>query len=268
MRDFLQTPSPAQYIHIEQRDPDACRSTVKELVIFPRRKAGQAKRSNQAPIKLTKEMLAGMMCLQLKSAAEQLGISRTALKNACRNLGLPRWPFRTTKSGADDTECAAQSSLPSTLIYTSPIEKRDPTTSCDNKSKVQEKSKIQKLAHAHSALNVMYGTVSAGCHQPTVQPNFDHLLCTSSRPHLEDLPVWEGTAAHMIKKDFGSKLFESPQKNAGFFFDTAASTAPAAHLCSGTQDEAELFNAGCNHFADDMFGASSALVTVDEHCLW
>jgi len=91
----------------EKKDRSAL-EIVKEVVIFPRRKAGQSKRQpdNQAPIKLTKEMLEDMFDVPLVAAAVKLGISKTALKNACRHLGLLQWPFRKrmqeAKKSADD----------------------------------------------------------------------------------------------------------------------------------------------------------------------
>ncbi|EKX33889.1 hypothetical protein GUITHDRAFT_155915, partial [Guillardia theta CCMP2712] len=68
----------------------------KELIIFPRRKAGQLKRDadNVAPVQLTLQVLEDIANIPLVAAAKKLGISKTALKNACRNLGLDRWPFR------------------------------------------------------------------------------------------------------------------------------------------------------------------------------
>lgn len=63
----------------------------RELVIFPRRKAGQDKRQadNEAPVKLTPEILDKISDIPLVAAAKKLGISKTALKNACRHLVSP-----------------------------------------------------------------------------------------------------------------------------------------------------------------------------------
>mmetsp|Transcript_14673 Transcript_14673/g.34795 ORF Transcript_14673/g.34795 Transcript_14673/m.34795 type:complete len:474 (+) Transcript_14673:209-1630(+) len=68
----------------------------KRLIIFPRRKAGQRERdiNNVAPVHLTLETIEDIADVPLLVAAKQLGISKTALKNACRHLGLERWPFR------------------------------------------------------------------------------------------------------------------------------------------------------------------------------
>jgi len=66
----------------------------RELVIFPRRKAGQDKRQadNEAPVKLTPEVLDKISDIPLVAAAKKLGISKTALKNACRHLVSARCP--------------------------------------------------------------------------------------------------------------------------------------------------------------------------------
>lgn len=68
------------------------------LQIYPRRKAGQDKRdsSTGTAVVVTLEVLQGFADTPLVHAAKKLGISKTALKSACRTLGLERWPFRRT----------------------------------------------------------------------------------------------------------------------------------------------------------------------------
>lgn len=78
---------------------------VEELVVHPRRKAGQSERPSQSLVILNKEILMGMMSVSLAAAAHKLGISKTTLKNASRSLGLQRWPFRTAKKDTHHTEC-------------------------------------------------------------------------------------------------------------------------------------------------------------------
>ena len=51
-------------------------------------------------VKLTPEILESIASIPLVAAAKKLGISKTALKNACRNLGLKRWPFRRRREDA------------------------------------------------------------------------------------------------------------------------------------------------------------------------
>ena len=66
------------------------------LQIYPRRKAGQKKRDSGtgAAVVVTLEVLQSFADIPLVHAAKKLGISKTALKSACRTLGLERWPFR------------------------------------------------------------------------------------------------------------------------------------------------------------------------------
>ena len=98
-------PVPTQAIDLDFAGGKGGRKTTevkKELVIFPRRKAGQSKRQadNEAPVKLTPESLEEIANIPLVAAAKKLGISKTALKNACRHLGLKRWPFRRRREDA------------------------------------------------------------------------------------------------------------------------------------------------------------------------
>ena len=68
-----------------------------ELQIYPRRKAGQKKRdvgSTGKAVMVSLKVLEEFADIPLVHAAKSLGISKTALKSACRALGLDRWPFR------------------------------------------------------------------------------------------------------------------------------------------------------------------------------
>eukprot|EP00290_Baffinella_frigidus_P002687 CAMPEP_0180185246 /NCGR_PEP_ID=MMETSP0986-20121125/42282_1 /TAXON_ID=697907 /ORGANISM="non described non described, Strain CCMP2293" /LENGTH=454 /DNA_ID=CAMNT_0022139039 /DNA_START=30 /DNA_END=1394 /DNA_ORIENTATION=+ len=82
--------------HYGMAVPQTNAAASKFLTIFPRRKAGQLKRDtdNTLPVQLTLQMLHEIAHIPLIAAAKKLGISKTALKNACRSLGLERWPFR------------------------------------------------------------------------------------------------------------------------------------------------------------------------------
>ena len=66
--------------------------------IFPRRKAGQDRRNGE-PVVLRESTLREHFSLPLKEAAGRLGISPTAMKSACRRLGIKKWPYRT------DSQC-------------------------------------------------------------------------------------------------------------------------------------------------------------------
>ncbi len=66
--------------------------------IFPRRKAGQHARLNSKPVVLNETTLRKLFALPLHEAATNLGISATAMKSACRKLGIKKWPYRTVQS--------------------------------------------------------------------------------------------------------------------------------------------------------------------------
>jgi len=74
------------------------------LQIYPRRKAGQKKRDHSTgnAVVVTLEVLQGFASMPLVQAAKKLGISKTALKSACRTLCIDRWPFRRSVDAADD----------------------------------------------------------------------------------------------------------------------------------------------------------------------
>lgn len=62
-------------------------------IVFPRRKAGEAQREAE-PVVITLELLQKYFDLPLHVAAKELGICATAIKKACRKVGVMRWPFR------------------------------------------------------------------------------------------------------------------------------------------------------------------------------
>ena len=45
-------------------------------------------------VELTLELVASRMHMSMTRASEAFGVSRTAFKQACRRLGIKRWPFR------------------------------------------------------------------------------------------------------------------------------------------------------------------------------
>mmetsp|Transcript_10274 Transcript_10274/g.26611 ORF Transcript_10274/g.26611 Transcript_10274/m.26611 type:complete len:292 (-) Transcript_10274:468-1343(-) len=63
-------------------------------LIFTRRRAGQSARASNEPVVLNRKRVQQLFDLPLKDAAALLGISMTALKKACRKIGVERWPYR------------------------------------------------------------------------------------------------------------------------------------------------------------------------------
>ena len=70
--------------------------------LFPRRKAGDdaVPVKGRQPVELTREAIAAMFTVPQPKAAQDLGVSLTALKQGCRRLGITRWPYmRPSKKG-------------------------------------------------------------------------------------------------------------------------------------------------------------------------
>merc|ERR1719183_3381279 len=79
----------------ESEDTDSHKETRGNInTIFPRRKQGQHARTNSQPVVMNEATLSQLFTLPLHKAAIQLGISATAMKSACRKLGIKKWPYR------------------------------------------------------------------------------------------------------------------------------------------------------------------------------
>jgi hypothetical protein len=92
----LQEQQPATNLSLDFSDPSSEELVVVNgkpgVVVHPRRKAGEPQRRKRTPVVLTKEFLEDYRYHTLPAAAESMGISATALTNACRRLGIMRWP--------------------------------------------------------------------------------------------------------------------------------------------------------------------------------
>ena len=63
---------------------------------FLRKKKGEGQRATDEPVMLTLDFVSALFDMPLKHAAARIGMCPTSLKQACRKLGVPRWPFRAT----------------------------------------------------------------------------------------------------------------------------------------------------------------------------
>eukprot|EP00293_Proteomonas_sulcata_P009792 CAMPEP_0184302898 /NCGR_PEP_ID=MMETSP1049-20130417/12754_1 /TAXON_ID=77928 /ORGANISM="Proteomonas sulcata, Strain CCMP704" /LENGTH=110 /DNA_ID=CAMNT_0026614297 /DNA_START=177 /DNA_END=506 /DNA_ORIENTATION=- len=64
-------------------------------VIFPRRKAGQNKKSGgKSGVVVTYEVLEQCFDMPLHKACKTLGVCATAFKKVCRKLGVMKWPYK------------------------------------------------------------------------------------------------------------------------------------------------------------------------------
>jgi hypothetical protein len=71
-------------------------------VIFPRRKQGQHKKHGRKEgVIVTMDILETVFHMPLHKACNELGVCATALKRACRKLGVQKWPYR-------DQQCQSQ----------------------------------------------------------------------------------------------------------------------------------------------------------------
>ena len=64
--------------------------------LFPRRKAGDetVPEKGRRPVEVDLRMIQGLFGVPQPDAAAALGVSLTALKQVCRKLGIPRWPYQ------------------------------------------------------------------------------------------------------------------------------------------------------------------------------
>ena len=91
--------SHCQYeIQHNQRDlgPDPDADSDSFSTILPRRRNG----ANQQPVVVTPATVRRLQSLPIQKAADVIGISATALKRACRRLGVDRWPYHRGAPGA------------------------------------------------------------------------------------------------------------------------------------------------------------------------
>ena len=105
---------PVQDLQPECGRPPAARTRAGGVqgvsTVIPRRKAGQAGGDVASPVSITIETLERYSSVPLSKAAILLGISSTAMKKACRKLGLTRWPYM-TPSGVKPPPPPQKSSL-------------------------------------------------------------------------------------------------------------------------------------------------------------
>jgi hypothetical protein len=75
--------------------PNAPVPAATRVQLYPRRKAGAAAvpAKGRLPVELTRGAIEAFFGQPQPTAAQELGISLTALKQVCRRLGVERWPY-------------------------------------------------------------------------------------------------------------------------------------------------------------------------------
>lgn len=288
-------PAATQAIDIDLGGVKVCRKPTevkKELVIFPRRKAGQSKRQadNEAPVKLTPESLEAIANIPLVAAAKKLGISKTALKNACRNLGLKRWPFRRRREDARRKAAIASASLSSSSDSTSKTSPSgsDPHVSAEGrhgKSPLArgEGDEVDSMDEQDSESS---GDEDDDEHGPRPgQPaaadvpsssSWEHPRCASFCEDDDKSKVVDGglmpnelacilsagksSEGKSLRRPFilsdGDLATGMKKQDTGKLLRGGGETPPEQRQSlsrAGSQDEDDLFNVGCNHTANEMW---------------
>eukprot|EP00287_Rhodomonas_sp_CCMP768_P010094 CAMPEP_0196735546 /NCGR_PEP_ID=MMETSP1091-20130531/13952_1 /TAXON_ID=302021 /ORGANISM="Rhodomonas sp., Strain CCMP768" /LENGTH=133 /DNA_ID=CAMNT_0042079197 /DNA_START=20 /DNA_END=418 /DNA_ORIENTATION=- len=87
------------------------------IVVHPRRKAGEAQRDRKH-VRLSADLIESLFDRPLPEAAQIVGLGETAFKQACRKLGVLRWPYSSRDqqepgSTLQRAEVAPQEALPS-----------------------------------------------------------------------------------------------------------------------------------------------------------
>ncbi|EKX42096.1 hypothetical protein GUITHDRAFT_111948 [Guillardia theta CCMP2712] len=88
-----------------------------------RDETGEGQQPSQREVLITNETIESLLHLRQTDAANQLGISLTALKNACKYLGFDNWP--TARSNLVATQPTASVALPS-VTSPAPAQTRNP----------------------------------------------------------------------------------------------------------------------------------------------
>ncbi|EKX35392.1 hypothetical protein GUITHDRAFT_118412 [Guillardia theta CCMP2712] len=79
--------------------------------VFPRKRKGEIEKFKM-PITLDMAKISNLFHLRQTEAAQQLGISLTALKNACRRVGLAKWPYSRKRPSGSPVETKKSESKP------------------------------------------------------------------------------------------------------------------------------------------------------------
>ena len=135
------------------------------VLVIPRPTAEDAFRSG-SPVELTREMLKSKFDMRLSDAAKSLGMSTTSFKQACRKLGLARWPRR-LQSRPPRTGASAASIRRADSDDEDYIDKEAPAES-RKRRQVPSPPAMQQASHgAHAqALPSLWPAVNGGSKQP------------------------------------------------------------------------------------------------------
>jgi hypothetical protein len=105
---------------------DSTWSELRVSTVFPRHKTCDDQRdfSVPVPVYVTLEALEQLSSLSLPKAASKLGISATAMKKACRKLGITRWPYFPARHKLVTSTIPTRARLPVTSAAPTPARER------------------------------------------------------------------------------------------------------------------------------------------------
>lgn len=74
------------------------------VLVYPRRKMGEEKMgSERPPVVVTREYLEQNFHMPLTAVSKKLNLSATVLKQLCRRVGIPKWPYKRRKRNSTST---------------------------------------------------------------------------------------------------------------------------------------------------------------------
>eukprot|EP00287_Rhodomonas_sp_CCMP768_P011326 CAMPEP_0196726656 /NCGR_PEP_ID=MMETSP1091-20130531/7885_1 /TAXON_ID=302021 /ORGANISM="Rhodomonas sp., Strain CCMP768" /LENGTH=186 /DNA_ID=CAMNT_0042069139 /DNA_START=75 /DNA_END=632 /DNA_ORIENTATION=+ len=124
----------------------ATRSSATSVNVYPRRKAGQqCLGSDRPPIKVTMELLAPHFGRPLKAVAKRMGLCPTALKKACRKLGIERWPNTSKGDGGDFTpEASSKHAASASLAEHEPQQQSESEHASEHQPQTQQQQEQEQ----------------------------------------------------------------------------------------------------------------------------
>jgi hypothetical protein len=129
--------------------------------VFARKKPtrGEEVRGTEAQFLLSLQSLSPLFHLPLGQAAEQLGLCRTALKNACRKCGLARWPFCAPvgRVHRESTVSPSPPDIARSTSYSHPAGCISPSHSLDAPARVNSLQRARSDASPRSSLKPQSG---------------------------------------------------------------------------------------------------------------
>ena len=156
--------------------------------VFPRRKKGESQRSSPKSLSLSLNDIKALFYMRQVEAASHLGISLTAMKNACRRVGVVRWPYSRQRpenpllksketNQAKPSEVCKESKQPATEKQEQVVLKTE---------EVDFISEKVELDISNSVGVVLECDELESCNEDSLQHDSTRSSCSVSSPHCEE----------------------------------------------------------------------------------